>query len=275
MKISNAIASVLAFNACPSITWQDQTLSDEVSSNMTGQPGLSIDFHDFSVELGEINYKDEGNLFITGYHLRGARIAQEVAGKPLPTAGASTTAPGLLMWLVQRQDALEAAWGYDGVNFVWPDIPGCRFRGAAMGRSRPISKMVTLFCKPGCWMRTMGRTSVCSSIGLRWVPSDLVAGMTYWVTAGNNTVPASNIVTSAIWVLLRLVIDGVRAISISLATWGIHHGCYLTLLRRKCRSKMHNSRGNDRLVWATAGDPAPLHFSISGGYQERWTTTVA
>lgn len=260
MKISKRTVSVMALMAMPSITLAEiKPLSDEALSNLTGQAGLSIDFHDFSVELGEINYKDEGNLFITGYHLGGAGIAQEARGQTV------TDGRGLDngSWIIDvaganDSDALEAAWGYDGVNLSGP-ISRVVDSGGSHGQITPDIEDGDFVLQARLLDENHGADFGLLIDRITLGTSDLVAGDDL---LGNNsgTVLASNIVTSGYLGPFAVVIDGSESnLNFSLP-WESTTDVTFDFIATTMQIKMHNSRGNDRLVWATAGDPGTASF---------------
>ncbi len=59
-----------------------QSLDDTSLSNMTGQAGLTIEL-EAKVDIGEVNYKDEGNIFLTGISFGGIGSVQSKYGVPV------------------------------------------------------------------------------------------------------------------------------------------------------------------------------------------------
>ncbi len=251
---------VLAWIAAPQVTLAEiQPLSDETMSNLTGQAGISIDFHDFSVELGEINYKDEGNLFITGFHLGGAGIAQEARGEAI------TEGRGLDngTWVIDiagatNSDALENAWGYDGVNLSGP-ISRVVDTGGNHGQITPDIDDGDFVLQARLLDENHGADFGILIDRITLGTSDLVAGDDL-LGKNTGTVLASDIVMSGWLGPYALVIDeSENNLNISFP-WESTMDVNFDFIATKMQIKMHNSRGNDQLVWAIAGEPETASF---------------
>ncbi len=57
-----------------------KSLDDNSMSAVTGQAGITIELSDTLISIGEINYKDQGNIFIENTGLTGAGIVQARRG---------------------------------------------------------------------------------------------------------------------------------------------------------------------------------------------------
>ncbi|MFE8073445.1 DUF6160 family protein [Marinobacteraceae bacterium S3BR75-40.1] len=57
-----------------------RSLNETDMSSVTGQAGLTVEISDAQISIGEINYKDEGNIFIENTGLAGAGLIQARRG---------------------------------------------------------------------------------------------------------------------------------------------------------------------------------------------------
>ncbi|PIE43065.1 MAG: hypothetical protein CSA50_07210 [Gammaproteobacteria bacterium] len=74
MKGLNKLALVAAIAAASSAQAELVAMDDAALSATTGQAGLTIDVNEANINIGEIQYKDEGSLFISGFQLGGAGL---------------------------------------------------------------------------------------------------------------------------------------------------------------------------------------------------------
>ncbi len=73
MKGLKKIALVSAIAAASTAAHAElKAMDDSAMSAATGQAGITIDVNSFNMSIGEIQYKDEGSIFINGFKLGGA-----------------------------------------------------------------------------------------------------------------------------------------------------------------------------------------------------------
>jgi hypothetical protein len=95
-----------------------KVLNDQSMSSVTGQAGLTIEIEAMSVKIGEINYKDEGNLYLSDIALGGAGLAQAKRGMAV-TKG--SLLDNIIMTIDVAGDAadsasLESHWGLGKIS---------------------------------------------------------------------------------------------------------------------------------------------------------------
>ncbi len=93
-------------------------LDDNSMSAVTGQAGITIDLTEAQVTIGEINYKDQGNIFIENTGLTGAGVVQARRGLTV-TGGDSLD--NVRMTIDVAGDgadaaALQSQWGLGKIN---------------------------------------------------------------------------------------------------------------------------------------------------------------
>ncbi|MCP5207939.1 MAG: hypothetical protein H7A01_12085 [Hahellaceae bacterium] len=236
-------------------------LSDGVLSNLTGQAGITIDMKNLAIDIGEINYQDEGNLYFTGISFGGAGLAQEARGQ--------TVTEGLGMdnfaWVIDVAgasdgDALASKWGYDGVSLASGEITKVVDTGGSHGQTTPTIEDGDLVIQARLIDHSDHADFGILVDRIALGRSDLVAGDDLIGNNASGTVLASDVVISGVGGPAAIVIDASENNLNFSNSWQSDSSITFDFIATKLNMKMHNSRGNDRLIWNVSGESENVSF---------------
>ncbi len=236
-------------------------LSDGDLSNLTGQAGITIDMKNLAIDIGEINYKDAGNLYLTGFSFGGAGLAQKARGE--------TVTEGMGMdnfsWVIDVAgstdgDELASKWGYDGVSLSSGEITRVVDTGGSHGQTTPIIEDGDLVIQARLIDHSDHADFGILVDRIALGRSDLVAGDDLIGNNASGTVLASDVVISGVNGPAAIVIDGSENNLNFSNSWQSETNITFDFIATKMNIKMHNSRGNDQLVWNLSGEPENVSF---------------
>lgn len=234
-------------------------LTDENLSNMTGQAGITIDVNDLKLDIGELNYKDQGNLYFSGIRIGGAGLAQQARGEAI------THEMGMdnFQWVIDVAGAtdgaaLESNWGYAGVTLGSVYI--VEDSGGNHGQTVPTIEDGDLVIQARLLDHTKGSDFGILIDRVALGGSHIGAGDDYMGNNTDGTVIASDIVISGWNGPAAFVFDASEDNLNFSTSFESKADITFDFIATKLQMKMHNSRGNDRLIWAITGEPDPASF---------------
>lgn len=114
LKLSPIILAMLPLTGFAEL----KSLDDQMLSAVTGQAGLTIEITDASISIGEINYKDEGNIYLSNTELGGAGLAQARLGAAVTESERLDNIKMVIDVAGAAGDsaALESRWGLNKIT---------------------------------------------------------------------------------------------------------------------------------------------------------------
>lgn len=245
----------------PSISYAElKALDDAAMSTLTGQAGITIEF-DVELSIGEVNYKDEGNLYINDVRLGGAGFIQTMRGEAVTDGDRFDN----FRWDIDivggaaDASAISSKWGLDGINLVSGNV----IEVENVGTHGSVAPTIN----DGDLVIHAAEINEGEGVDMGLYIGSVALGQSA-LTAGDGAVNTGTVLFSDIMTTVKfgpwdIVIDG-SSNNININTFGeIRTNIKADFLGASWESRIHNDRGADRLVYESGvtGETGSLaHF---------------
>ena len=294
MKGLKKIALVTAIAAASTVAQAElKAMDDSAMSVATGQAGITIDVNDFSLSIGEIQYKDSGSIFINNFKLGGAGIVEAV--NPLnPTSAPINHHAGLDNLRVEIDvigagGASEVLWGLNKVvdATTLASVTGSYTDATAVSAANPFGKVDTTsladysaattvdpLINDGDLVIGLNAQDQNTAVDMGFIIGGITLGDSNAVASdgfglqygGANTVLLANTALGGGIGPIDIVIDGQNGGMNINAYFSLKGSIELPFIATKFGFALHNTRGNDSLIAIVRSD-AEADAGAAGTYE--------